>query len=288
MRSATAAKLLPNDWLFGTFLLLTWARLVMAQGLLARNAVIFFSYIAVGAVLIYASVSRETDLLWRMRLLFYPIVMNLSYLQLRSIIPAIHPNLEDAFLREADRWFLGTNLSVRMQPFVHPAITEFMSLCYLLFLPCLAFSLIWYFLRDLELLKKFYVGLFSLYGIGLLGYTIVPALGPYLYMSRDFSVPLQGWWLTRWNSQITLMGSNHVDAFPSLHCAVSCYILFFDRTHKPGRFWLYLIPCVGLWISTIYLRYHYFVDLVFGFLLAGLSLWIATAFDRKRGERAFE
>ena len=43
--------------------------------------------------------------------------------------------------------------------------------------------------------------------------------------------------------------------------------------HRTPRLCL-LLPCVGLWISTVYLRYHYFVDLAAGLVVALLALWI--------------
>jgi membrane-associated phospholipid phosphatase len=36
---------------------------------------------------------------------------------------------------------------------------------------------------------------------------------------------------------------------------------------------------LGLWASTIYLRHHYFVDLVAGWLLAPAALWVAPRLD---------
>jgi membrane-associated phospholipid phosphatase len=37
-----------------------------------------------------------------------------------------------------------------------------------------------------------------------------------------------------------------------------------------------LIPVVtGLVVSTVYLRYHYVIDVLAGFVLAGLTVWIA-------------
>jgi membrane-associated phospholipid phosphatase len=48
----------------------------------------------------------------------------------------------------------------------------------------------------------------------------------------------------------------------------------FDRAHKRWRFWLYLVPCAGFWVSTLYLRYHYFVDLVAGLLLSVTTFWL--------------
>ena len=45
-------------------------------------------------------------------------------------------------------------------------------------------------------------------------------------------------------------------------------LLFFDRRHSPERFRRLVVPVAILWISTIYLRYHYFVDVLAGFALA--------------------
>jgi PAP2 superfamily len=285
MRETKEIKLLPHELLFGAFLLVTWFRLVAATRFASRDALVFLMLLAVNVLLIRFCLLRQTDFRWRLRLLFYPLAMNLSYFQMRFAVPVIHPKLEDAFLQKVDYWMIGTNLSLRMEPLIHPVLTEFFSFCYFIFLPYLTFSMLWYFFGNLELLKKFYAGLFSVYGIGFLGYTLMPAVGPHVAMAGDFSLPLNGWLLTRWNSAIVLAGSNRVDVFPSLHCAVSSFILFFDRTHKPWRFWFYLIPCVGLWASTVYLRYHYFVDLVFGFLLSSLSLWTAARYAKNHAQK---
>lgn len=285
MKAAKEIELLPHELFFGAFLLITWLRLVVATRFASRDALVFLVLLVVNVLLVCSCILRQSDFRWRMRLLFYPLAMNLSYFQMRFAVPAIHPKLEDALLQRVDYWMIGVNLSLRMEPLIHPILTEFMSFCYLLFLPYISFSMLWYFFGNLELLKKFYTGLFSVYGIGFLGYTLMPALGPHLAMARDFSLPLDGWLLTRWNSAIVLAGTNRVDVFPSLHCAVSSYILFFDRTHKPWRFRLYLVPCVGLWISTIYLRYHYFVDVIFGFLLSSFSLWITSQYATKHSKK---
>ena len=183
--------------------------------------------------------------------------MNLLYANMRLAVPKIHPQPMDAWLQHINARLVGANLSLRLEPLVHPVFTEFFSLCYFLFFIYLLFSLVYYFLGDVVLLKKFVLGLFTIYGIGFLGYSLVPAAGPCHAMAGQFSVPLHGWWFTRLNAAVVARGSNGVDVFPSLHCAISCFLLFFDRRHRPWRFRLYLVPCVGLWLSTIYLRYHY-------------------------------
>lgn len=280
MNPLKKTTLLPHEILFGLYLLMTWARLVWAVGFFGRDALVYLGFLVVNALLIARCVGAPTPLRWRLRLLFYPLAVTFLFAYMKVAVPEIHPASMDDFLERVDTALIGTNLSLRMQALVHPVLTELMSASYILFFPYLTFSLIYYFFGDLELLKKFFVGLYSLYGLGFLGYTLVPALGPHLAMTGQFTVPLDGWWITRWNAELVRVGSNHVDVFPSLHCAVSSFILFFDRVRKPWRFKLYLVPCIGLWISTLYLRYHYFIDVICGFALAALSLWIVNRYSR--------
>jgi membrane-associated phospholipid phosphatase len=279
---AELERLLPHEILFGLFLVVMALRLVPAVGPWSTDSLVFIALIALNVALIVFAERRPGTAAWKARLLFYPMAMNIVFQQLRTAIPAVHPGKADALLREIDLHLVGGNLSLALEPWVQPLATEALSLCYLLFFPYLAFSIVFYFFfAELEVLKKFFAGLFSLYGIGFLGYSLVPAGGPYLAMSGEFTVPLAGWRFTEWNQAIVAMGSNGVDVFPSLHCAVSAFLLGFDYRHRRWRFWAYLVPALGLWISTIYLRYHYFIDVVAGFALAVLALAIAGRFARK-------
>jgi membrane-associated phospholipid phosphatase len=36
-----------------------------------------------------------------------------------------------------------------------------------------------------------------------------------------------------------------------------------------------ILPCLGLWIATIYLRYHYLTDVLCGFLLAQVGIFVS-------------
>jgi membrane-associated phospholipid phosphatase len=283
MKPPNPWRLLPHEFFFGLFLVVTWMRLGLAVGFLGPDALLYFVLIAVNVWVIWFCRSNGTPMRWRLGLLFYPLVMNVVFMHMKTAIPKIHPQRMDGVLRQIDQLGIGTNLSLRLQPLIHPAFTEFFSFCYILFFPYLLFSLIYYFCGDVALLKKFVSGLFTIYGIGFLGYSLLPAAGPYHAMADQFTKPLDGWWITKWNAAIVAAGSNQVDVFPSLHCAVSSFLLFFDRRHRPWRFRLCLVPAVGLWLSTIYLRYHYFIDVVCGFTLAALALWLANRYPRNAG-----
>ena len=274
-RFAIASRLLPHEWLCGAFLLFLWTRLVVAEGMLGRNALWVALLIASNALVLIFGALRESEACWRVRLLFYPVAMNLLYFLLASAIPSVHPELADTRLQAVDRWLFRGDAVLYLQRWVYPVATELFSLCYLWYLFYLFSSQIGYLLGDLRNAKAFYTGLFSIYAIGYLGYTTFPALGPYLAMADQFSVPLTGGWFTDLTSQIVLAGSNRVDVFPSLHVANSIYILLFDYHHNPRRFRLCLLPCVGLVTATVYLRYHYFIDVLCGLALSLFALWLA-------------
>jgi membrane-associated phospholipid phosphatase len=201
---------------------------------------------------------------------------------MKTAIPTISPHSWDMALQSIDSLLIGQNLSLLSQSITHPWLTELFSACYLLFFPYLLFSIISYSRSELELAKKFSIGLFTIYGLGFLGYSFVPASGPWKAMASQFHVPLDGWALTHLNNAVVTAGTNGVDVFPSLHCAVSAFFLFFDREHRPWRFKLYLLPCVGLWLSTVYLRYHYFTDIICGFGLAAFALCLSRRYASSR------
>lgn len=271
---------LPHEICFGLFLVITWVRLIRVEGPFGSAALLYLALILLNVGAIGYSRRVDTRTAWRVSLLFYPIAMNVIFTNMKTAIPRIHPGKLDGLLQAVDAHLVGTNLSLRLEPLAHPLITELFSACYFLFFVYLLFSLVYYFVGDIALLRKFVIGLFTVYGVGFLGYSFVPAAGPCHAMAEQFHVPLDGWWITRLNNAVVARGSNGVDVFPSLHCAVSAFFLFFDRRHRPWRFRLYLVPCVGLWLSTIYLRYHYLIDVLCGFTLAAAALWLAERYPR--------
>jgi hypothetical protein len=280
------APLLPHEWFFGAFLLTTWLRLLIAVGPLDSDALLYLGLLLVNATLIICCEVRETRAIWFARLWAYPVVMNLVFMTMGSTALKLVPHHQDTVLQHVDAMLVGVTSSLRAQSLITPWLTETLSFCYLLFFPYLFISWAFYTWRGLASFRRLCVGLFTIYALGFLGYSTLPAAGPHLAMADQFTVPLTGWVITRLNNYIVAHGSNGVDAFPSLHCAVSCYLLFFDRRHAPWRFRLYAVPCIGLWLATIYLRYHYFVDVVAGFALAAFALWLTRRWDNSAGTQS--
>jgi hypothetical protein len=268
--------LLPHEWFFTVF---HFVVLIGLLGVRPRPWPLigcFTLYLTLTHLVAAYCEAKPDPSRWRMRLLLYPLISNVIYFQLAAVVAAIPPVLQDQRLQRLDRWLIGGDLSMALERWSHPWLTEILSAAYLSYLPYVAVGVLFYLLDDLTLTVRFYLGVLAAVSLGFLGYMLVPAYGPYLALADQFIVPLSGGWIARLNAEFVRWGSIRIDTFPSLHCALPAFILAFDFLHHRTRFWIGLIPCVLLWFSTVYLRYHYFADAVAGFVLAGASLFLAT------------
>lgn len=213
---------------------------------------------------------------------YYPLAMNLAFMLLGPTIKNATTWRADDVLQRIDTYLVGTNLSLRIEPWISPVLSDIMSFGYMFFMILLFGSMLFYLLASPHL-ERCYRGLFSVYGVGFLGYTFVPAAGPYVALADRFTTPIHGGWLTALNEQMVSNGSNHVDVFPSLHIAVSLF-LWLALLKDYRRVGVPLTPLlVVLWVSTIYLRYHYSIDLITGAALALGFFWL-TAVRRPLAE----
>ena len=107
------------------------------------------------------------------RLGAYVLIMNGMFQALGYISPLINPKGHvDDFLNHIDLFLFGRNLSVTLESFAHPVITEILSVAYMLFMVQLFLSWALYLLRTGEVRQRFCVGLMSLYALGFIGYIL--------------------------------------------------------------------------------------------------------------------
>lgn len=254
--------MLAHELVFGAFLFVTAARLALAAGPFDGRTLLFAGLLAGQALTSRAG--------WLVRLFWFPVAMLVAYAGLGPAMAALHPGKADGLLIALDQFIAGGHLGARLP--THPALTELMTVCYVLFFPYLLLGLIRYSRRDLETAKTLFAGLFTIYGVGFLSYTLLPAQGPWVALAGRYAAPLEGGPLFRLHDWIVRSGTNGCDVFPSLHCALTAFMLVFDRVHDPKRFRRWLVPVALLWVSTVYLRYHYVVDVLAGFGLAAAAL----------------
>jgi hypothetical protein len=279
---------MPHEKIFAAYIAFTLARIVAAEGIFSTRAIVYaaaFCLVAAGVFFSRAaSGERGAIWAWRARLAIYPALTVFLFVHLRWVSPVINDGKRDAVLWAFDEAVAGGSLSVALEKFISPRTTEILSFCYLFFFVYLAIASVSYMFSEKHTGAAFYAGLFGVYAIGFFGYTLVPAVGPYMAYADRFSVPLAGYYCADFLAAFYSAGTNYTDIFPSLHCAASAFVLLFDKRRNRTRFWLCAAPVAGIWLSTIYLRYHYFADALAGAALAAAGLWIADKEEeRKRG-----
>lgn len=209
--------------------------------------------------------------------------MNVFFQVMRYSVPAVRATRYDGLLYAIDLQVFGVSPNVWADKFATPWATELLSASYMFFMLLLFVNLVRYFFFSKALLERFYAGLFTLYGLGFLGYFLVPAAGPYLAFPEIFDRPLTGYALAKVNDAMVLAGSSRVDVWPSLHVAVSAFILGHLARYHQREAKLVAVPVLLLWCSTVYLRYHYAADIVCGFALALFALWVQSRYKPLSG-----
>lgn len=268
---------LPHEWVFGTFLLLTGLRL-FAHGGGARDWSFVFGGCWLGGVGVFYWAGRHpTPGRWRLRLLYYPAAMGISFFALGAAVPLLGIPQVDWLLWQWDHALVGETPAVAWEAWLRPWAEDLAMSGYLFFFYYLVAGPGHYCLWSVRLFRKCMVGLFTLYGLAFMSYTVLPAGGPHRWMT--FATPLHGPWLLDWTLKTVNGASTCVDVFPSVHVAASLYLLLFDWKHWRRRFWWVLTPCLVLWFSTMYLRFHYLVDLLAGAVVALAGWWMAEQYE---------
>ena len=283
---AKLRAVLPHEWIFGAYLLITGLRLFVHGGAARPWSLVFFGCV-LGAVWVFFWAERNpTPWRWRVRLLFYPASMGISFYTMGVAVPLLGNGKVDPLLLGCDRALLGETPSLMWEKFLGPWTADFAMAGYLFFFYYIVAGPGVYCVRDLRLFRKCIVGLFTMYGLAFMGYTVLPAGGPWRWMT--FDAPLHGPLLLDWVLKPVNDGSNAVDVFPSVHLAASLYLLLFDWQNGRRRFWVYLLPCLVLWWSTLFLRFHYFVDLLGGAAVALAGWWMAQSYARSAQARRID
>ena len=252
-----------------------WKQLPDAPVLLAAN-------VLGGALIIYeVNVSNPTTWVFRN---WYPLPYVAScYKEMALFIPAVRHSDADQWLADFDFKVWGVHPTIWLERLYHPALTEFLQLVYSLFVPAvlLVAFLLWKKRRFADF--QYYAFLIALgFLASYVGYMFVPARGPRFLLKHLEHVPLQGMWLFH-GLQNTLdrLESAHYDCFPSGHTELTILAWWGSRMVSKGLFRIYLAytPCIIF--ATVYLRYHYTVDLLAGGLFAAALILAAPVLFQK-------
>jgi len=117
------------------------------------------------------------------------------------------------------------------------------------------------------------------------GYLLVPARGPRFLLDHLQSYELRGLFLFDWlRNTLDKIEAAHYDCFPSGHTEMTMLAWWGSRTISPTLFRAMFVYTLGVIFATVYLRYHYTIDVAAGALLAGVLIWTAPRLYRALGD----
>jgi membrane-associated phospholipid phosphatase len=198
-------------------------------------------------------------------------------------IPAVRGTSADQWLADLDYRIWHANPTVWLERIHTPALTEFLQVVYTLFIAMVLVPafLLWWKQRYAEF--QYFAFLIAVgYLVSYVGYLIVPARGPRFLLAHLQHIPLQGlWFFQGMQGTLDRLESAHYDCFPSGHTELTILAWWSTRWVAPRLFWPSFIYTLCIIFATVYLRYHYTVDVLAGVLVATILILAAPVVYRK-------
>lgn len=219
-------------------------------------------------------------------------IVPLLFLTFKELYLMVKPIREidfDHYLIAIDRWLFGFDVTVELYKIANPILTEILQISYgtFFFLPIII---------SVELLRNnrtedFSFTAFSIllgFYLSFIGYFLVPAIGPRFHLHDFFTInqEMPGLLLTNFLRDLVNAGESlqpgmlnpaavvQRDVFPSGHTQMTLIIMYLSvKLKTKGRYFM-IFNGVLLIFSTVYLRYHYLIDVIGGIIFFVLTMWL--------------
>jgi membrane-associated phospholipid phosphatase len=218
---------------------------------------------------------------------FYVIACILAIFDgLGPLIRAVHPVDYDAALVAFDRALFGTDPTAALEKIATPLLSDVLTIFYALyyFHPIVLGTLVLLDDRACPATRRdfpryAFVMVFVFY-VSYACYFLVPAIGPRYTVAHVGPLP-RGAIAQAIDGTLDGLEKNKRDCFPSGHTMVLTAVLFEARRRSKKTFWVFLPFALGLYVATVYCRYHYVADVLAGFAMAFVTVPLGNALYRR-------
>lgn len=281
-----------DAYILGMLIIYTMLSLIF-WGQLQTPILNFLSYIVIATgVIVFAIVSSKYKggkVFTLVRRLYVIPIVFFIYSNIHLYIPLVNPHDYDTTLIAWDLAIFGVNPTEWIGKLANPLLTEYLQFAYMMFY-VLPFILgVEFTLREsddrfFEFARIVIFGFFFSYIL----YFFMPAIGP-RFTIHDFSMintELPGLFLTDFFRDLVNAGGGVMpdtvnpaeivnrDCMPSGHTMMTLITILIAFKFKSKYKWIVAVIGFSLIFSTVYLRYHYVVDVVAGIAFALLTMWL--------------
>jgi len=232
---------------------------------------------------------NNNNIIWKHLHYWYLVPLILIFFkELYYMVDPIRGVIYDDVLIKIDRMIFKTDPTRELYKIANPFLTELLQIVYgtFFFLPIIL-GLDLTFTGKLKELD--YSAFIIVYGfiLSYIGYILIPAIGP-RFTLHNFElndIELPGLCLTNFLREVVNSGESipsgtlnpaaivQRDAFPSGHTQMTLLVMILSVKYKSRMRHFFILDGILLIFATVYLRYHYVVDLIGGFMFMLFTLW---------------
>ena len=192
-----------------------------------------------------------------------------------NLMLRVNPHTADTVLSKMDAALLGNQAAFLLEPWINPWVTDFLCLVYFSYVFTLpGVALYFYLAQEKMIFRRVMMGYLTLMLMGITSYLLVPAIGPESFYADQYTRELNGNTVIHGVDYIMRAGRVGYDCFPSLHVGIPLLLSFYLRDYCKKLFIPALVYVALMCCATIYLRYHYIVDVIAAFAYAPVAYWL--------------
>ncbi|OQX91428.1 MAG: hypothetical protein B6D58_08190 [candidate division Zixibacteria bacterium 4484_95] len=201
----------------------------------------------------------------------YPIILLIAFYEVSGFqIHIFFSGFYDSILLKIENALFTVHPTVWLQQFNHPLFTEWMMFGYSAYLLLLPFTVGWLFFKGSQkesenLVLSLLISFFICYIV----FILLPVEGPRFVLADQYTVTFKGYFFMNIVELLENKAMLHGGAFPSAHCSAATVMLILSYKYDKKLYFLILPIIITLYISTMYGRYHYPLDVLAG-IIAGI------------------
>jgi len=282
MEMRRAKAILPMDWVALGYLGVVVVLVLGFRSRISGWPLLAAAHLALGLlILLLIQLHRRHQWGWmECPRLWYPMLLIPAIFKLNGIlVPQVNPRDLDMELLSWDRAIFGDHPAAYLTWLEAPWVTDVLRLCWMsYFILPFVVAVPFYLKRFCQVRERgpfleLVLALSTGWYVSYLGYFLTPAIGPGYYSGQVGAPPVfsGGTTTVMLDTLFHLEGTRVRDICPSGHVIIAVLATWSAFRYRLVFRWLLVPVVLGLVLGTVYLRYHYGVD-----VLAGLAISVAV------------
>ncbi|MDR0660095.1 MAG: phosphatase PAP2 family protein [Prevotellaceae bacterium] len=279
-----SSRFTPSEIVTLIYIFITTLLICFSWGKLDNAVTLLVTRIAIVAVIYTLNLTYkyyQNGFIWFVRNAGLIALTTYWYPETYYLGKCILPNLDHIFVA-ADQWLFGCQPSIEFSQIIPYAwFSELMNISYLSYFIMIMGTAFYFFFTNRIIAQKVAFVILNSFLIYYIIFIILPVMGPQFYFPYpENSIPESGIF-RHLMIMVQEMGEQPTGAFPSSHvgiCLINLMLLF---KYARKRFYLLLPLAILLICSTVYIKAHYLIDVIAGFITAPIVYWFSLVCWKK-------